>query len=142
MYLACGIFVLTTILVENTIILGEVEMNNSPGNNEIRKEDILEKSRRLKQDEGVEHAELKGFRSGWLKTHIFILPLILFFGFTGQTVAWLGIVSVTAGFDFGHQLEIYRFTKKKSHLVQSIFFASCAILFAFFAIAETQGWWG
>ena len=117
-------------------------MSNLPESKGNRKEEILEMSRQLKQDEGVEHAELKGFRSGWLKTHIITIPLLLFFVLTGQTVAGAGVLAVTAGFEFGHQLEIYRFTQKKSHLVQSIFFASCAILFAFFAIMETQGWWG
>ena len=114
---------------------------SSPENNESRKEEILEKSRRLKQDEGVEAAELKGYRTGGIIADVLVgTPLLFFFMFNGQSIAATGLLALSCAIHGGYFFELYRFTKKKWRLVMSIIFASCTIVFTFFAVAAVQGW--
>ena len=64
MNLACVILIMTIKLVEMTIILGGVFVSNSIESNGSRKEEILARSRQSNKDEGMEHAEIKGFKLG------------------------------------------------------------------------------
>jgi Zn-dependent protease len=120
---------LTSTLVNITTILGGGFMNNLSENDVINKEAILEKSRQLKQDEGIEHAKARGFKLGDVIASFGVaIPLIIFSLITGQYVTVFALGAYVFAFFFGESLAIYRFTQKKSYLVYTIGAAIFAII--------------
>lgn len=107
-------------------------MNNFEENN-MSKNEILERSRKLKKDEGQEFAESKGFKLGeqmGLATAL-IVALIAFFT-VQETVFW-AVCAIGFAIGLGESLPIYRFTKKIDYLMWTIAFTVFAIIaFAIF----------
>jgi len=125
-------------------------MNNSADNHiDNRKEDILAKSRKSRIDEGLEHAQLKGFKLGEYTSAAVTLPLILFAFFTRELAMFSALGIVIFAYVFGQSLAVYRFTKRKYHLAWVILSVICAIHFIVDFILFFQGgvsplwlrWW-
>ena len=113
--------------------------------------DVLERSRQSKKDEGMEHAELKGFKLGEQMGLVAVLITAVITFFTVQELAFWAVCSVGFAIGFGESLPIYRFTRKKSYLAWTIVFAvSVVIAIAIFAglcfgwiePATIGKWWG
>lgn len=119
-------------------------MDNSIKESGSRKEEILEKSRWAKQDEGIEHAEKKGLVISKLIVMFIGLPLMFLSLIVGQTLTSTAIFILIVSHGFGETLAVYRFTKQKAYLVATIFESIALFLFIFLFIMEIgaiQGWW-
>jgi len=114
-------------------------MNNFEGNN-IRNE-ILEKSRRLKKDEGMEHAQLKGRVLGESTMAAVLIPILVFALLRGEVVAFNATVAVMFAFVFGLCLTEYRFTRRKYHLIWTVGMAVSTIISIVAFVAASLGWW-
>ena len=106
-----------------------------------RKEEILAKSRNANNDEGMEHAKMRGFKLGdKIATWTVGIPLMVFSACVGQyNVAW-ALASYMMAFEFGAALTAYRFTKKKPYLALVIGTAILAMFAALRFIANVLGW--
>jgi len=96
-------------------------MSNAENNNDIRKEEILAKSRSEKKDEGEEYASLKGRKIGEvLGFYIMGLILVVLSIAIGQiSTAW-ALLALAAAFSLGHDFTKYRFTKKARYMVDVV----------------------
>jgi len=114
-----------------------------------RKEEILAKSRKSRSDEGLEHAQLKGFKLGEYTSMAVALPLILFAFFTRELALFTALGIVVFAYVFGQSLSVYRFTKRKYHLAWVILCIVCTVHFIIDFILLFQGgmsplwlrWW-
>jgi len=120
--------------------------NQAETSNYSRKDDILEKSRQSRQDEGIEHAINEGAKKGnYYAFEIIGIPLFLLAIFTGQTLTIHALVTVYCGSCFGEFLAKYRFLQQKRYLIATICYAIVGVSFAFLfvrGIGFIQGWWG
>ena len=67
---------------------------------ESSKEEILAKSRRLKKDEGLEHAQLKGSKIGEYTLAALVIPILIFSFVTGEITTLLAICAIHMIVDF------------------------------------------
>jgi uncharacterized membrane protein HdeD (DUF308 family) len=101
-------------------------MINSTDN---RKTDILEKSRRSRSDEGLEFAQVKGFKPGEYTLTVAAVSLIFFSFFTKELAVFLALGILIFAHVFSQSLAVYRFTKRKYHLAWVILSIVCTIHF-------------
>jgi len=114
--------------------------NNFEERGNMSKSEILERSRKLKKDEGQEFAESKGFKLGEQIGLVAGLIVAVIAFFMVQEVAFWAVCSIGFAIGFGESLPIYRFTKKIDYLAWTITFAVFAIFtFAIF-IGLSLGW--
>ncbi|MCL2250001.1 MAG: DUF6442 family protein [Oscillospiraceae bacterium] len=101
----------------------------------IRKEEILAKNRSSKKDEGVEHATLKGHRITEYTIFVIIVPMIIFAWLYGELAVCMALGAVANAYALGVYFALYRFTKRKLHLVMLILTLAalvvCIIVFVF-----------
>ena len=115
-------------------------MNNLTKNNN-RKEEILEKNRQSKKDEGLEYAQSKGNTLGEKILSVVSLPLAFYSIFIGEfAIAW-AIGAMAFAYVLGQSISVYRFTNRKYHLTWIILSIVMIIFFIVSVLAETQGWW-
>lgn len=86
----------------------------------MNKKEILERSRQLHQDEGMEYAESQGRKIGFVAFCILFLFLAIFNLFYGESVTFHAISSLFWAFIAGESYGKYRFTKTKLYLVSVI----------------------
>lgn len=92
----------------------------------MEREEILEKSRKEQQDEGLRRAQDVGYRIAW-RGGYFALVIVLWRSMATINFGTLAIImAVIVGYNLGYYLPIWQFTRKKSHFA---IVASCAILF-------------
>ena len=123
--------------------------NSTKSNYDSRKEEILAKSRNSKGDEGLEHAQLMGFKLGEYTLSAVGIPLVFFTFFTRELAIFLALGIVLFAYVFGQSLSVYRFTKKKYHLAWVVLSAIFAIYMIVDFIILFQGglnplwlrWW-
>jgi len=114
--------------------------------NDNRKEEILEKSRRLQHDEGIEYAVTQGAKKGnYYAIEIIGFPMLMFSMIIGQWLVAYALASIILASWFGEFLTKYRFLKQKRYLIVTIFFGlngiGAIVLFIRYA-GILQGWWG
>jgi len=103
-------------------------MSDSAKNPNIsRKEEILARSRRSRSDEGLEHAQLKGFKLGEYTSAAVSLPLVFFAFFTKELVLFIALGIVIFAYVLGQSFTVYRFTKRKYHLAWVILCTICLV---------------
>ena len=115
-------------------------MNNFEENN-IRNNEILEKSRRLKKDEGMEHAQLKGHVLGNYTMAAVVIPILVFALLRDEIVVFNAVAAAVCAFVFGLCLTEYRFTRRKYHLAWTVFMAVSTISSIVAFVATSFGWW-
>ncbi len=92
----------------------------------MEREEILEKSRKEQQDEGLRRAQDVGYRIAW-RGGYFALVIVLWRSMATINFGTLAVImAVIVGYNLGYYLPIWQFTRKKSHFA---IVASCAILF-------------
>jgi len=106
----------------------------------MNKNEILERSRKLKKDEGQEFAEAKGFKLGEQMGLVAGLITVVIAFFTLQEVAFWAVCTVGFSIGFGESLPIYRFTKKKSYLAWTVVFAVFAVIAVVIFTGLSLGW--
>ena len=105
------------------------------------KEEILAKSRQLKKDEGLEHAQSKGNHLGEIILSAVGLPIAIYSIVIGEyAIAW-ACGAIVFAFVLGQSITVYRFTKRKYHLAWVVLSVLMMIFFPLQFLAETQGWW-
>lgn len=105
------------------------------------KDEILEKSRAAKKDEGVEYAHSKGNSLGEKILAVVSLPMAIFSIVIGEYAIIWAIGAMTFAHVLGQSLSIFRFTKRKYHLAWIVLSIVMLIVFLVQFLAETQGWW-
>ena len=115
-------------------------MDNSPGSNSHNKEEILAKSRQSKKDEGIEHAEVKGFKLGERVGSVTAMFLVVLAFFIGQPETIFAIGTIIFATVFGQCLTVYRFKKSKYLLAWLVLTTVFSIHFFVLFLAATQEW--
>ena len=102
-------------------------MNNDEKPNNSRKEEILEKYRKLgttHNDEGMENAVNKGFRLGsYFAGEIVGFPLFIMSVIAGQWLTVYALFSLYSAFCVGEFYAKFRFTNQKRYVAAVIIFA-------------------
>lgn len=112
-------------------------MNNSVNNDNKRKSEILEKSRKLKKDEGRDFAEYRGTQIGvWVYAVVAIILMI--FCIPNQMNIVNAIAALSFAWVVGGTFSHYRFTKKISYLLLTIASAIITVIFALMVILYPQ----
>ena len=115
-------------------------MDNSQNSATSRKEDILARSRKAKQDEGMEHARLKGLGLAENTWSIVGMGIAIFAFIHGQyTVFWALFASIGA-FICGQTFHMYRFGRKKYHLTWAVGAAIGAVFAIGAYVSLSMGW--
>ena len=101
------------------------------------KEEILEKSRRQKEDEGTVYAENKGRRYGFLAFDGVFVFSLLFNQFTNQDslIPWCMFAAYSAAEDYGR----YRVTKSKLQIAGCVISGVCSVFFLVFYVMKVLG---
>ena len=99
-------------------------MNNSINNKDSKKEELLEKSRSSKHDEGLEYAEKRGNKIGVI-IYAIVAFILIIFSIPHQMDVVNSIASLSFAWVAGAMFSYYRFTKKKFYLIY-LFCASIA----------------
>ena len=89
----------------------------------MNKQEILEKSRKSKVDEGMEHAKSRGHRVGWIVFLIIVVPIIgpiTIFQMQDRFDLLHALGAIAFGLCFTETFSTYRFCKKKSHLAWAV----------------------
>ncbi|QAT39869.1 DUF6442 family protein [Clostridium sp. JN-9] len=94
----------------------------------MNKEEILEKSRQIHQDEGMEHAENQGRKIGFIAFSILYLFLVIFNFFYGEIATFDAISSLFWAFIAGESYGKYSFAKTKLYLISAIAGSIASIL--------------
>lgn len=101
----------------------------------MNKDEILEKSRGAKVDEGLLDAEAKGRKIGETAFCLMFIPLVIFDTFTGRPI--YGTFALFWAFCAGEAYPKYRFTGKKSYLITTIVGGLAAVLFLVCHVLDT-----
>ena len=109
--------------------------------NNNRNDEILERSRNAKKDEGMEHATLKGSKLGEITMAIIAAPILIFAILRGEFAVFLAVGATVAAFVFAQALTEYRFSRRKSHLTWTIFLAIAVLVCLALFVAVSFGWW-
>ena len=93
-------------------------MSNLPESDEQRKEEILAKSRKLGNDEGIEYVENKGSKMGiYVAGTIVGAPLAFLSLLAGEMPTFFALVTLYIAFGAGELFAKYRFFKQKRYLI-------------------------
>jgi len=107
---------------------------------EARKKEILEMSREANRDEGMENAELKGFRLGEYTMVAVAVPILVIALFHSLSIFY-AVGACLVAFVLGQSIMEYRFTKRTYHLIWVIGTAAGTVIcFALF-LGTLLGWW-
>jgi len=123
--------VLTRILGSDMLYLPSILVRQFLRRCPVKKEEILEKSRAAKKDEGMEYAENEGRKIGLITFHLMAAILALCAAFAArseQTPAILAVVSLSSTFWFAEEYAKYRFFKKRACQIRAIVWAICGLL--------------
>ena len=115
-------------------------MNNSTENNGSRKQEILARSRQSLKDEGMQHAEMKGFVLGERLGSAVAIILIALAFFIGQAETIFAIGTVIFAMVFGQSLTVYRFKRTKYYLAWLLLGLVGTMYFFMLFMAATQEW--
>ena len=97
------------------------------GGFEMKKDEILEKAREEKKDEGIDNVNNKGLSLGY---KIFILLSIILIVFNRfNNIESYDILSLMFGFSVAESYSRYKFLKEKSLLISSILSSIACIVF-------------
>ncbi|MDD6795938.1 MAG: DUF6442 family protein [Clostridiaceae bacterium] len=86
----------------------------------MNKEEILEKSRQSTIDEGIEHAENEGRKTGYIIFTIVYAFIITFNLFFGESDTFHALSSLFSIFIATEAFQKYRFIKNKIYLISAI----------------------
>ena len=86
----------------------------------MKREDILEISRKLNDDEGMVHAENEGRKIGFFAFSILSIAIIIFSLIIGQEVTLYATSSLFWAFMAAEAFAKYRFSKKKVYLTSTV----------------------
>ncbi|MCL1862520.1 MAG: DUF6442 family protein [Defluviitaleaceae bacterium] len=107
-----------------------------------RKEEILEKSRQARKDEGAEYAEYRGHK--WAANASFIIsgvPILIYSILFGQLLVLLGLVGFIEAYYACLHGMAYKLSKENKHLfisvICAVLFIVCAFMFARVAMGLT-----
>ena len=97
------------------------------GGFEMKKDEILEKAREEKKDEGIDNVNNKGLSLGY---KIFILLSVILIVFNRfNNIKSYDILSLMFGFSVAESYSRYKFMKEKSLLVSVVGFSLACIVF-------------
>lgn len=108
-------------------------MSNPTNNSDNKKAEILEKSRKSKQDEGLEYAEKRGNKIGVI-VYAVVAAILLIFSIPDRMDIVNAIASLSFAWVVGGTFSHYRFTKKKSYLIYAIGSAIATIAYALMVV--------
>lgn len=94
----------------------------------MKKEDILEKSRQSRKDEGVEYAENQGRKIGFIALTLLFAVLAILSLLFWQIGTLHAVSSLFWTYFSVEAYGKYRFTKKKAYLILSVFGSIAAIV--------------
>jgi len=121
-------------------MLGGNFMGDSIESSKNRKAAILEKSRKVNQDEGVDYAKNQGRRIGMHALGGMSLALAAFSFFTNQASTINALVAAIFAFSCGEMLAHYLFTKNMLHLAGAVLFALLSFSQVYFFVTAVLGW--
>jgi len=115
-------------------------MSNFTENNGNWKKEILERSRNTIRDEGLVNAKLRGYKIGIVISSVVITILIGFSYFTWQITFIYAMSAIFFAPLIGYSIAVYKFTKKRIHLVTFICFTISITINSFlFIICVLRG---
>ncbi len=82
---------------------------------------LLEQYKKAKEDEGVQHAEAKGYSSGFIACSVFMVIVIAFCIPTRQVAPMAAAGSLYWAYLTAFFFQKYRFTQKTRYLLVSIY---------------------
>jgi len=113
--------------------------------NDNRREEILAKSRKVSEDEGIEYAVNKGARLGNYYTEVIGALLVFLCLISGQALTMWALLTLYGAHVFGDFLAKYRYFKQTRYLVGAMLFGALfGGCFAFLFVRDIgvlQGWW-
>jgi|GEM_PF-1991879 len=120
--------------------------NQTENSKNNQKEDILARSRKSGNDEGVEYVQAKGLRQGWFALAVATVVLLVFARLSDMEYAFDLIVnsivaSVLASF-IASPISAYRFTRDKKHLTEAIIYLFLVLFSTIRVVSLLMGWWG
>ena len=103
----------------------------------MKKEEVLEKSRASKSDEGIDFAQNQGRKIGIVCFHVLLVVMLISSRFLADAIdktAMYALFTLTAAFWASESYAMYRFSGEKSHLATALLIAviSLAALALFF----------
>jgi hypothetical protein len=105
-----------------------------------KKEEILEKSRQARMDEGVEYAELKGHRlAAWVAFVVAGVPIIIYSTLFGQTIIVVALTTFIEAYYAVLHAEAYRHSKQPKHIFLAAICAAAFIFCAFIFVRLAMG---
>ena len=94
---------------------------------------ILEKSRRLKQDEGLEYAEKRGNQIGVI-VYAIVAAILMVFSVPDRMDVVYTIAALSFAFVLGGTFSLYRFTKERFYLMGAVASAFSLVTFTLMVI--------
>lgn len=118
--------------------------NQTENSKDNRKEDILARSRKSSNDEGVEYVLAKGLRQGWFALAVVTVVLLVFARLSDMEYAFDLILnsivaSVLASF-IAAPIAAYRFTRDKKHLTEAIAYLFLVLFSTIRVVSLLMGW--
>ena len=93
-----------------------------------KKDEILERSRKANEDEGMEHVKIKGSKMGvYIASTIVGTPLAFLSLIAGEMPAFFALITIYVAFGAGELFAYYRFTKQKGYLIGAVVIALITI---------------
>jgi hypothetical protein len=107
-----------------------------------RKEEILEKSRLSRTDEGIEHAEMRGHKTAAIAAFVVAgVPVLTYAILFGQLLVTFALVMIIEAYYTCLHAVAYRLSKKKKYIFITVIcfvtFLACAFMFARIAMGLT-----
>ena len=112
-------------------------MNTPTDNNNTGKMKILEKSRRLNRDEGLEYAEKRGTEIGVI-VYAIVSFILMAFSIPNRMDIVSTIAAISFAFVFGGTFSRYRFTKEKFYLIGAIASAFSLVTFTLMVVLSVM----
>ena len=108
-------------------------MSDPVRTDEDKKEEILERIRKSKKDEGMDYADYRGTRIGII-VYAAVAFVLVVFSVPDQMNIVYAIISLSFGWVVGGTFSYYRFTKKKIFLICAIASALVTVFNAIMAL--------
>ncbi|MCL2837790.1 MAG: DUF6442 family protein [Oscillospiraceae bacterium] len=105
----------------------------------MKKNEILEKSRKAKKDEGAEHAQTKGTKLGYILFLIMTNLIATYAVYIGDMALMFSQGAVMMMFGVGVSIEQYRFTKSKWFILLAVGMAAFAVYAVYEVVSLTWG---